>query len=198
MSDSLRPLDCTAHGILQARILERVAVPFFRGSSQPRDGTQVSCISGRLLTSWAAREEHVCVNAGWGVSGGQVQTTEKLFENFGYSWEQREKARIGRGDGLKRCLSAWEELDHDDEMGPRERNVGDLERQLKKTGGNGRNVAWCCPWRGLHRTLYKEVRARAGNCRPCTGTELTQKNLGGWEICSPVLKEKMARRSNIS
>ena len=31
------PIDCTVHGILQARILEWVAVPFSRGSSQPRD-----------------------------------------------------------------------------------------------------------------------------------------------------------------
>ena len=36
----------SAHGILQARILEWVAVPFSRGSSQPRDQTQVSHISG--------------------------------------------------------------------------------------------------------------------------------------------------------
>ena len=54
------PMDCSlpgssVHGILQARILERIAVPFSRGSSQPRDGTQVtlvvSCIAGRFFTS---------------------------------------------------------------------------------------------------------------------------------------------------
>ena len=39
--------------ILQARILEWVAIPFFRGSSQPRDGTQVSRIAGEFFTSWA-------------------------------------------------------------------------------------------------------------------------------------------------
>ena len=33
-----------------------VAFPFFRGSSQPRDRTQVSCIAGRFFTSWATRE----------------------------------------------------------------------------------------------------------------------------------------------
>ena len=44
------------HGILQARILEWVAFPFSRGSSQPRDGTQVSCIANRFFTSWANRE----------------------------------------------------------------------------------------------------------------------------------------------
>ena len=37
MSDFLRPIDYTIHGILQARILEWVAFPFSRGSSQPRD-----------------------------------------------------------------------------------------------------------------------------------------------------------------
>ena len=43
-------------GALQARILEQVAMPSFRGSSQPRDGTQVSCIAGGFFTIWATRE----------------------------------------------------------------------------------------------------------------------------------------------
>ena len=37
MSDSLRPMDCIVRGTLQSRILEWVAFPFSRGSSQPRD-----------------------------------------------------------------------------------------------------------------------------------------------------------------
>ena len=37
-------------GILQARILEWVAISSSRGSSQPRDGTQVSCFAGRFFT----------------------------------------------------------------------------------------------------------------------------------------------------
>ena len=49
-------MDYTVHEILQARILEWVAVPFFRGYSQPRDGTPVSCIAGRVFTSWTSRE----------------------------------------------------------------------------------------------------------------------------------------------
>ena len=40
------PMDYIVHGILQARILEWVAIPFSRGSSQSRDLTQVSCIAG--------------------------------------------------------------------------------------------------------------------------------------------------------
>ena len=61
VSDSLQP-----HGLypstllcpggLQAGILEWVAIPFSRGSSQPRDLTQVSHIAGRFFTLWATRE----------------------------------------------------------------------------------------------------------------------------------------------
>ena len=50
------PMDYTVHGILQTRVLEWVAFPFSRGSSQPRDWTQVSCIAGGFFTSWATRE----------------------------------------------------------------------------------------------------------------------------------------------
>ena len=50
VSDSLQPQGLV-HGILQARILEWVAFPFSRGSSQPRDWTQVSCIAGGFFTS---------------------------------------------------------------------------------------------------------------------------------------------------
>ena len=46
----------TAHGILQARILEWVAFPFSRGSSQHKHRTQVSCIAGRFFIRWATRE----------------------------------------------------------------------------------------------------------------------------------------------
>ena len=55
------PMDCSppgssVHGILQAKTLEWVAIPFSRGSSWPRDWTQVSCIAGRFFISWATRE----------------------------------------------------------------------------------------------------------------------------------------------
>ena len=49
-------MDYTDHGILQARILEWVAFPFSRESSQPRHGTQVSCIADGFFTSWATGE----------------------------------------------------------------------------------------------------------------------------------------------
>ena len=50
-------MDYTVHGILQARILEWVAFSFSRGSSQPRDQTQVFHIAGEFFTSWATRED---------------------------------------------------------------------------------------------------------------------------------------------
>ena len=51
------PKDCSSpgssvHGVLQARILEWVAIPFSRGSSGPRDRTLVSCTAGRFSTIW--------------------------------------------------------------------------------------------------------------------------------------------------
>ena len=50
------PPGFSVHEILQARILEWVAVPSSRGSSQPRDWTWVSCIAGRFFTSEPSRK----------------------------------------------------------------------------------------------------------------------------------------------
>ena len=50
------PVDYTVYGILQARILEWIVIPFSRGSSQPRNWTQVSCIASGVFTTWATRD----------------------------------------------------------------------------------------------------------------------------------------------
>ena len=55
------PMDCSlpsssVHGILQARILECVAMPFSRGSSWPRGQTWIFYIAGRFFTIWVTRE----------------------------------------------------------------------------------------------------------------------------------------------
>ena len=63
-------MDCTlpgssVHEILQARTLEWVAVPFSKGSSKSRDGTQVSRIADKFFTAWATtRREKLkeCLN----------------------------------------------------------------------------------------------------------------------------------------
>ena len=50
-------MDYTVHGILQARILEWIAFPFSRESSQPGDQTQLSRIASGFFTSWATRKK---------------------------------------------------------------------------------------------------------------------------------------------
>ena len=60
VSDSCDPIYCTgssAHGILQARILEWVAISFSRGSSWSRNWTCVSGIAGKFFTNWAMKED---------------------------------------------------------------------------------------------------------------------------------------------
>ena len=61
VSDSLQPHDyslpgSSVHGILQAEILEWVAITFSRASSWPRDPTRVFCIASRFFTIWATKE----------------------------------------------------------------------------------------------------------------------------------------------
>ena len=66
---SLQPHGCTppgssAHGLLQARILDWVAISFPRGSSPPRDQTWVSCIADRFFTIWPKRRDFTfCLNS---------------------------------------------------------------------------------------------------------------------------------------
>ena len=60
-------MDYRVHGILQARILAWIAIPFSRGSSQPRDQTQVSHKTGRLFTIWNHQ-------------GSPLQKTRRLME----------------------------------------------------------------------------------------------------------------------
>ena len=59
------PMGCSlpnssVHGILQARILEWIAISSSRGSSRPRDQSWVYHIAGRFFIVWATREAHIC------------------------------------------------------------------------------------------------------------------------------------------
>ena len=76
------PVDCSpagslVYGIFQAWILEWVAISFSRGSSRPRDWTQVSRIVGRRFTVWATREAQSQRNA----MPKNVQTTAQLHSS---------------------------------------------------------------------------------------------------------------------
>ena len=57
------PPGSSVHGILQARILEWIAIPFSRGSSQTRDWILVSCIAGRFFTISATGKSSLCSNS---------------------------------------------------------------------------------------------------------------------------------------
>ena len=50
------PQDSSVHRILQTSILDWVTMPFYKGSSWPRDQTRVSCTAGRFFTIWPTRE----------------------------------------------------------------------------------------------------------------------------------------------
>ena len=71
-------LGSSIHGIFQARMLEWVAISFSRGSSQPRDWTQISRIVGRHFTIWATREV----------------TIEYLKQWIKWCQQRREKGRV--------------------------------------------------------------------------------------------------------
>ena len=73
------PPDSSVHGILQARILEWVAITFSRGSSRPRDQIQVSCLSGRLFTQMNA-DSHNPVSLKW-----ELWTFWKMLKHFSLS-----------------------------------------------------------------------------------------------------------------
>ena len=51
------PPGSSVHRILQARILEWVAISFSEGSSRPRDQTRISCVGGRFLTAYPWKVE---------------------------------------------------------------------------------------------------------------------------------------------
>ena len=72
-------MDHTVLGILQARILEWVAIPFSRVSSQPRDGTQVSHTADGFFTSWATGKPE---NTGV----GSLSLLQQIFPTQELNW----------------------------------------------------------------------------------------------------------------
>ena len=86
------PMDCIVHGILQASIQEWEAIPFSRGSSQPRYRTQVFCIAvaGGFFTNWAIREAQYCRSIKTIVLSFKWSTSVENYQK-GY-WEQGRKS----------------------------------------------------------------------------------------------------------
>ena len=101
------PIDCSppgssVHGILQARILEWIAILFFRGSSWPRDRTQISLTVGRRFTIWATREVQGWLGLWWGGTSIPWSTHfTKVFLLVFRIWSHHE--------GIQ-CFSRYEEM----------------------------------------------------------------------------------------
>ena len=74
--------DYTVHGILQAFLLKLVAVPFSRGSSQPRAQTKISCIAGGFFANWAIREAPVLPSVGSIVHHSSLANTWNVFTSL--------------------------------------------------------------------------------------------------------------------
>ena len=90
----------TVHGILQARILEWVAFPFSRGSSRPRNWTQVSRIAGGFFTNWAIREAPT----------GMLTPREKEFASSGHWCSFSSLARGRHPILVERMSDIWRVL----------------------------------------------------------------------------------------
>ena len=75
------PAGSSVHGILQARILEWVAMPFSRGSSPPRDQTRASCVAGRFFTIWATMEAPNFLFLGF-ISWTQAEESGRMLVTF--------------------------------------------------------------------------------------------------------------------
>ena len=98
----------SVHGMSQARILEWVAIPFSRGSSQPRGWTWVSCIAGWFFTIWASHGQRSLVGySPWGHRVGHdwaILTfilfhrahckTEPLYSPFSRNFQMAFKSRL--------------------------------------------------------------------------------------------------------
>ena len=93
------PINYTVHGILQAKILEWVAIPFSRGSSQPRDRTQVSHIVGEFFTIWAIRETRSSLEI---IRSSFSKSPNSPFANFVWMWPFYSSEKV---DSQKRASS---------------------------------------------------------------------------------------------
>ena len=110
------PMDCSplgpsVHGIAHARILERVPISFFRGSSGPRDWASVSWIGRRILYSWAPEEAPASFSHHWAVTYylheqiAQAQAAPPMtFSICLHLWDLRLRYRFPAGQQLPWAL----------------------------------------------------------------------------------------------
>ena len=123
--DCSLPGSSSIHGIFQARILEWVAIFFSKGSSLPRDWTQVSHIAGRLFTLWATREsqgkvlwyshflknfpQFVVIHTGKGFSVVNIAEVDGFLELFCFFYDPTDVGNLISGSSAfsKSNWSIW-------------------------------------------------------------------------------------------
>ena len=98
-------MDCSppvssVYGILWARILECVAIPFSSGSSQPRDWSWVPCIAGRFFTIWATRLV-------LGLRSGATKGKQAKSDPFSVNYPCLVMGNISREGSLPEELEIW-------------------------------------------------------------------------------------------
>ena len=146
------PMDCSPpgssiHGIFQARILEWVAISFSRGSSQPRDGTHVSCIDRQILYYWATRETPSSNCQSWDCDLGVLTRVLVLLIT---TWS---------GSQAKKMITRWER--HFRQIDPNTQMHGTKEKRHNSC--REWNISSNYSFGGWGMMLEKSVEARVIN-----------------------------------
>ena len=150
------PMNCSlpgssVHGILQARILKWVAIPFSKGSSWPRDQTWVSYNAGRFFTVWATREapEKRFQDA---ISPSKTGPSNGKISIGGHGWGRHIWCSEALSDSPCPCVSVplWERL----------------RRRCVTTGWSG--LCLCCSQSGSQHHLPPSRLSRS-DVSSCTG-----------------------------
>ena len=129
------PPGSSVHEILQATILEWVAVPFSRGPSQPRDRTQVSCIAGRFFPIWATREAQGTPEgaASFNLLWFLFQVSPCCGRGWGCEWLSRKAClRPGRPLSFPVSEPLLELFEKNDVTAPIQKDIGKLGTSVKK------------------------------------------------------------------
>ena len=139
----------TVHGIFQVRMLEWVAFPFARGSSQPRDWTQVSHIAGGFFTSWARGKVHYHV--GW--YHGDVNIDQCVLEKLPGAAsivEEKNKAlspwtlAFSPEPPSSWCFRSFPVIEKSSEVCPSAEHKGYVSNSLRPHGLQSTRLL--CPW----------------------------------------------------
>ena len=161
------------HGILQARILEWIAIPFPRGSSWPKNWTWVSHISGRFFALWSTREAQ-CSHRVKQQTRPAMTSVDVLV--CGATSQSRSR--------LERCL-VLAEVTWQGRWG---RAGAALKGRVGQSIRQGKS--WMEPWRGAHRVSW--VMESDGNMLACSRPErLEEQGLGVGDLCLPSLEKDL-------